>query len=205
MSVGVVVDVCTAVGNLVQPYCDKIMSALQEALRDASVSREVKPAVISCFGDVAMAIGAAYEPYLGVSVMMLMQAAGQSAPAEDEDLAAFVNSLRLSILEAYSGITMGLADGNALQLFLPHVSAILQFLQFLASPGSNKDDDVLQKAVALAGDIAQQMGSAPQVRQQLNQPFVSQLIQEAGHSNDPSVREIASWTQNVLQNALRAG
>lgn len=181
------------------------MGALREALQDASVSRDVKPAVISCFGDIAMAIGAAYEPYLQVSVMMLMQAAQQSAPAGDEDLLAFINSLRLSILEAYSGIIFGLAEGNALHLFASNVPAIMQFLQFLSTPESLRDEEVLCKAVTLIGDIAKEMAHQyPQVKQQLNQPFVFHLIQEASTMDSAEARENANWTHNVLQQTVNA-
>lgn len=173
---------------------------------DASVSRDIKPVVISCFGDVAMAIGKAYEPYLQVSVMMLMQAAQQSAPPDDEDLIIFINQLRLSILEAYSGIIMGLSDGGALDLIVSYVPAIVQFLQALSTEESNRDDEVLTKAVALIGDIAQQMGrSYPQVRQQINQSFIIQLVQAASTSDYPEAREVASWTRSIVEQALQQG
>jgi importin subunit beta-1 len=201
VSIGVLVDVCTAVGPKIQPYCDEIMTVLRNALQDSSVTRDIKPIVISAFGDVAMAIGAAYEPYLQISVMMLMQAAQQSAPADDEDLVAFINSLRLAVLEAYSGIILGLSDGNALHLLVPHIAEILSFLSFLATPQANRDDDVLHKAVALLGDIAQQMGGQPVVRQQMALPFVSQLIGEA--LDDPSLRDTANWTQGIVQSVVQ--
>src|SRR3569832_2854131 len=89
VSVGVVVDICSAVGAQIQPYCDEIMGALRGALQDPSVTRDIKPTVISCFGDIALAIGAAYEPYLQVSAMMLMQASTQSAPEDDDEMVAF--------------------------------------------------------------------------------------------------------------------
>jgi importin subunit beta-1 len=199
VSVGTVVDICTAIGGQIQPFCDQIMSALTECLRDGSVHRDIKPIVISCFGDIAMAIGAAYEPYLALSIMLLMQASSQRPPDDDDELIAFINSLRLSILEAYSGIILGLSDGNALHLFAPNLPNILQFLQYLSLPESQKDDDVLLKAVALIGDIGQQMGSQPQVKQQIQQQFAADLIQQASQSGDPSGQEIAGWTQGVLQ------
>lgn len=199
VSVGVVVDICTAIGAQIQPFCDQIMSATTECLRDGSVHRDIKPIVISCFGDIAMAIGAAYEPYLSVSTMLLMQASSQQPPDDDDELIVFINSLRLSILEAYSGIILGLSDGNALHLFSPNLPNILQFLQYLSLAESQKDDDVLLKAVALIGDIGQQMGSLPQVKQQIQQQFAVDLIQEAGRCDDPSGQDIAGWTQGVLQ------
>jgi importin subunit beta-1 len=201
VSVGVLVDVCSSVGRDIQPYCDEVMGSLRNVLQDSNVTRDVKPVVISAFGDVAMAIEAAYEPYLQVSVMMLMQAAQQSAPPDDEELVAFINTLRLSILEAYSGIVMGLAGGSKLELVLPHVSEILGFLRFLASPESNRDEDVLHKAVTLLGDIAQHMGAHNLVRQHMTQPFVAQLVNDA--MEDPSLRDAAVWTQSLIVAAVQ--
>lgn len=203
ITIGVITDMCEAVEGKIQPFCDAIMGGLREALQDMTVNRDVKPVVISCFGDIAMAIGAAYEPYLQMSVMLLMQAAQQRAPEGDEDLIFFINSLRLSILEAYSGIVMGLADGNGLHLLVPHVPAIMEFLLFLSQDASSRDEEVLQKSVALVGDIAQEMGSQPQVLQQLNQPFIAKLIQDASH--DPNAREVALFANNAIHKALSQG
>lgn len=202
VSVGVVVDICGAVGNAIQPHCDAIMGALTDCLRDNTVHRDTKPAVFSCFGDIAMAIGAAFEPYLQVSTMLLMQAAHAQVSPDDEDMVDFINSLRLSILDAYTGIIMGFADGKALHKFAPNVGSVMQFLEFLSTPQSYKDDLCLQKAVALVGDIAQQMGTDQQIKQQINQPFVASLLQEAQVSADDSTREIASWTHGVVRHVI---
>lgn len=202
VTVGVVVDICPAIGSHLQPYCDELMTVLSNVLRDSTANREIKPTVISCFGDIAMAINAAFEPYLQMTCLLLMQAAQTTAPAEDEDLVAFINSLRVAIIEAYSGIIMGLADGGKLQVFVVHVPPVFQLLQFLAAPQSNRDDDVLSKIVALIGDIAMQMGSVPQVKDALRQPFIMQLVQEGGQLQDPSAQEVARWTQEMVQQAL---
>lgn len=204
VSVGVVVDICAAVGGQIQPFCDQIMGALTDCLRDGSAHRDTKPVVFSCFGDVAMAIGASFEPYLQVASMLLMQASQAQMNLDDEDLVEFINRLRLSVLEAYTGIVIGLSDGNALNLFVPSVTNVLQFLQFLSLPESHKDDLCLQKAVALVGDIAQQMGSDPRIRGQLNQPFLSTLVQEAANSNNETTRELALWSRGIIQTVLNA-
>jgi importin subunit beta-1 len=195
--VGVVVDICPAVGGNIQPYCDEIMGALTDCLKDGSAQRDIKPVVISCFGDIAMAICGAYEPYLQISTMLLMQAATAQPPQEDEDLIAFINNLRMSIMDAYSGIIFGLSDGQALHLFVPNVASIMQFMQFLSTPGSLKDDEVLLKAVTLLGDLGKLMGS--QVKMQLNQPFVVQLVQEACTSSDEQLFTAGNWTRSIIE------
>lgn len=202
VSVGVVADLCAAVGKQIQPYCDVIVQALTDCLQDASAHRDTKPVVCSCFGEVAMAIGEQFEPYLQVIAMLLMQASQTPAQEDDPVLTDFINKLRLSILDAYSGIILGLADGNALQLFVPHISNVLQFLQFLASPQSLRDVLCLEKAVALLGDIAQQMGTDAGIKQELSKPYVAQLIHDAGTSGDASASELAMWTQSVVRELL---
>jgi importin subunit beta-1 len=206
ISVGVVVDICTAVADAIQPFCDQIMEALQTTLSNPHVARDIKPAVIACFGDIAMAIAGAYEPYLQVSSMMLMQASQQCMTCpDDEELLYFINNLRLSILEAYSGIIIGLADGNKLHLFMANVAPIFQFLQYLASAESEKDDRVLGKAVALVGDIVQQMAPhSPELKGQLNQAWIAQLIQEASSVPDDDARQSANWTRGVVQAAMQS-
>ena len=204
VSVGVVADLCAAVGKQVQPYCDLIISALTDCLHDASAHRDTKPVVCSCFGEVAMAIGAQFEPYVQVVAMLLMQASQTQAQPDDPVLTDFINKLRLSILDAYSGIILGLSDGNALQLLMPYISNVLAFLQFLTSPLSLRDILCLEKAVALLGDIAQQMGTNLRIKQELSQPYVAQLIHDAITSGDVSASELATWTQSVVRDVLAA-
>jgi len=202
-AVGAVGDIGRAIEGRIQPFCDEIMGVLIESLKDVSINRNVKPPVISCFGDIALAIGGAYEPYLQLSAMMLMQASTTRAPDDDEDLIEYVNALRQSILEAYTGIVQGLKGGNKLQLLVPYVASILQFLQQLATD-PNRDDGVLNKAVALIGDIAQAMGGETDIRNQINQPFVAQLLRDAIGSPNDGTREVANWASGAVQHAVQA-
>ena len=67
-------------------------------LQNSALHRNVKPPVLSCFGDIALAITYEYEPYLRVSLMMLLQAAQNRAPDDDDDPIDYVNMLREGIL-----------------------------------------------------------------------------------------------------------
>lgn len=196
---GGVADLCS-LGPKIQKYADGIMEALFNIIRDGSVHRDVKPIVISCFGDVAMAIGAGYQPYLQLTMMLLMQASQQSAPPDNEDMVAFINKLRCAVLEAYSGILVGLAEGQALPLFVNNLPNVMQFLHFL-STDPMRDTDVLAKSVTLLGDIAHEMGLMPEVKGQLNQPFVMQMVREAISSCDD--KEGAQWTAAMIEQALK--
>jgi importin subunit beta-1 len=173
---------------------------LVDDLKDSTIHRSVKPPVLSCFGDIAMAIGGAYKPYLEFSVLMLMQASATTVPEEDDDLVEYLNLLREAILEAYVGIIQGLRDGNMVGDFVTYVPSILQFLQVIAND-PNRDSYVLNKAVGLLGDLAQTMG--PQIKDEINKQFASKLVSDAMSSGEPSLVEVATWASQLLNQAVQ--
>mmetsp|Transcript_1717 Transcript_1717/g.2367 ORF Transcript_1717/g.2367 Transcript_1717/m.2367 type:complete len:866 (-) Transcript_1717:571-3168(-) len=197
-AVGVVGDICRAIENKIQPFCNDIMQALVEALKDTKLHRSVKPPVLCCFGDIALAVCAAFEPFLQFSLMLLMQASNTRAPDDDEDLIEYVNTLREAILEAYTGIVQGMKDGSRIDLLLPHITSPLQLLAQVATD-PNRDVHVLGKAVGLLGDIASTMKQHPPVAEQLNQAYVAQLLSEAQQSGDETLMETAQWAASVVQ------
>jgi importin subunit beta-1 len=57
------------------------------------------------FADIALAIGAQFERYAGVVLGILEQASTvMAANQDDEGEIEYINTLRVSILEAYTGI-----------------------------------------------------------------------------------------------------
>ncbi|VEU40075.1 unnamed protein product [Pseudo-nitzschia multistriata] len=201
VAVGTVGDISRNIEGKIQPYCDTIMNALVDDLKDSSIHRSVKPPVLSCFGDIAMAIGAAYQPYLEFSVLMLMQASQTQVPDDDDDLIDYLNLLRESILEAFVGIIQGLKDGNMLGSFASYVSPILEFLKVIAED-KNRDSYVLNKAVGLLGDLAQTMG--PPIKNEINKQFAMKLIQDAMASGDSSLQEVATWASQAVTTVVQS-
>ena len=108
-AVGTTGDICRALETQILPYCDDIIRCLLEALQNPALNRQVKPAVLSCFGDVALAIGGNFVKYLQSTFQMLDQAARTKLSDDDDDdeLVEYLSSLREGILEAYVGIIQG--------------------------------------------------------------------------------------------------
>eukprot|EP00560_Eucampia_antarctica_P001553 CAMPEP_0197832544 /NCGR_PEP_ID=MMETSP1437-20131217/15264_1 /TAXON_ID=49252 ORGANISM="Eucampia antarctica, Strain CCMP1452" /NCGR_SAMPLE_ID=MMETSP1437 /ASSEMBLY_ACC=CAM_ASM_001096 /LENGTH=868 /DNA_ID=CAMNT_0043435975 /DNA_START=24 /DNA_END=2630 /DNA_ORIENTATION=+ len=200
IAVGLVGDIARNIEAKIQPYCNDIMSALMHALQNQTFHRSVKPPLLSCFGDIALAIGAGFEPYVQVSLMMLMQASQTRAPDDDEELFDYVNQLREGILEAYTGIFQGLKDGNRVEILLPYVEAITGFLELIAAD-ENPDVEVLSKSAGLLGDIANSLGS--RVKEQLSKPFVNSILKEAHELGDQSTMETCTWANGEIQRAIR--
>jgi importin subunit beta-1 len=104
VAVGVVGDLCRALSGGLLKYCDDIMRALLELLQSQVLNRSVKPHVISLFADIAMAIEGDFDRYAAIILNILKQAGEVNISNDDEDLVEYINTLRNSILEAYTGI-----------------------------------------------------------------------------------------------------
>lgn len=149
--VGLIGDISRAIESEITIYCNDIMNALVMLLQDQYLHRDVKPPVFSCFGDIAMAIGESFEPFLKMSLFMLYSASNVSVPDDDEDLLYYLQSLREGILEAYTGIIQGLKDGGRIDLIQgADVESMFGLIDRIAGE-SDKDPEVVSKAVGLIG------------------------------------------------------
>ena len=74
VSVGVLGDVCRALEDQIFSYCDSIMQILLRNLQSDDVQRSIKPMILACFSDVALAINDRFEKYLPHVLTMLQSA-----------------------------------------------------------------------------------------------------------------------------------
>jgi len=74
IAVGLIGDICRALGPQSVQYCDEFMNALLKNLQSEFLNRSVKPPILSCFGDIALAIGPAFRPYVETTMQVLEQA-----------------------------------------------------------------------------------------------------------------------------------
>jgi len=175
------------------------MTVLTECLRSSVVSRYVKPPVICCIGDVALAISGAFEPYMEITSMLLMQASSQQADHHDSEMVVFVNELRVSVFEAYTGLLVGLDDGSKLNLFVPNVQSVFGLIDMISSPEAFRDAALLKGAVALIGDLARLLGSNDTVKQEMQRchAAIMQLIHHCASCGDDA-REAATYAHQQL-------
>ncbi|GMH99307.1 hypothetical protein TrVE_jg11769 [Triparma verrucosa] len=200
VAVGVVGDLTRALGKNVARFCNEIVQSLLEILQNSTLNRAVKPHVLSCFGDIALALEGGFEPYLQVTLMMLLQASQTRAPDDDEDLIDFVNTLREGILEAYTGIIQGLDDGGKVQLILPYCEAIMSFLETVTHD-PNKDDEVISGAIGVLGDLSDSLGT--QVPGLTSKKFVDQLLMEGASTGVDKIVELAQTYRTRIDNHKR--
>ncbi|CAM8920198.1 unnamed protein product [Rhodiola kirilowii] len=202
ISVGVVGDICRALDEKVLPYCDGIMTLLLKDLSSGELHRSVKPPIFSCFGDIALAIGADFEKYLPYAISMLQTASALCAQldANDEELLDYGNQLRRSIFEAYSGLLQGFKSSKS-DLMAPHASNLLQFIDLVVKD-ANRDEPVLKAGVAVLGDVADVLG--PSIKQLFleRQTQYAALLNDCIESGDEQLKETASWTLGMIRRVL---
>jgi importin subunit beta-1 len=112
VAVGIIGDISRALGEQSAQYAGPFMTVLLENLQSDVLNRNVKISILSCFGDIALAIGPAFEPYFETTMGVLRQAGAVEPNPLDYDLVDYVGQLREGILEAYTGIVTGLKSSD---------------------------------------------------------------------------------------------
>ena len=107
-AVFVVSDISRAINDAIEPYAERIMVGLIDVLRSPVIHRQVKPNAITAIGEVALAIGSAFAPYLQTTMDILSQAGATAASVNDVVMIEFVWTMREAIVDAFIGILNGL-------------------------------------------------------------------------------------------------
>ncbi|XP_043211672.1 importin subunit beta-1-like isoform X2 [Amphibalanus amphitrite] len=201
VAVGLVGDICRAVGARVLPHCDDIMNILLENLGNQSVHRSVKPHILTVFGDIALAIGGEFKKYLDVSLQTLMQASQAQVDRSDYEMVDYLNELRETCLDAYSGIIQGLkGDGQVASpdvlLLQPHVAYIIQFICVVASD-QERSESSLGAAAGLLGDLLSAFGSA--ILPLVDNEAINELLTLGRRSKTARTKTLATWATKELR------
>ncbi|KAG2052327.1 karyopherin Kap95 [Suillus hirtellus] len=140
VAVGIIRDIPHALGDQSAQYAGAFMNILLENLQSNILNHNVKISVLSCFGDIVLAIGPAFDPYLNTTMDMLRQA-GSVQPNPK------------GILEAYTGVVTGFKNTEKTPTLLPHVPSILELIhQCLAD--EERSDSIVKLSFGLIGDLA---------------------------------------------------
>jgi len=194
----VVGDLCRAMGSKMLPYCEPILNALYNNLQNPKVDRKLKPVIMVCFGDIAMAITGEFEKTLQPVVAVLAEASAtriEHGPQDNEEWVDYIHSLRDGVLQAYTGIIHGLKDASLLNSFKLHVNGVLELVHRITEDPPH--DKVLKSAVAVTGDLVcayKEELTAHLVKAN----FLEKLIKQAQESDDPQCAQNATWLRDLI-------
>lgn len=198
VAVGLIGDICRALAEVSASYCDMFMTALLENLASQQLDRSVKISVVACFGDIAMAIGPAFEPYLAATMDVLRLAGEQKVDAKDYETFDYYTQLREAILEAYTGVVTGLKSTDKKTLLLGHVQSIFNFLHLVYD--EDHSETALKQSAGLIGDLADTFPNG-QLKEVLLQDWVAGLVRTK--IRNPDVKKTLRWAREMVKRATQ--
>jgi importin subunit beta-1 len=197
ISVGIVGDLSRAVNIKMAPYTDDIINVLLDDLKNPDINRNVKPPILSAFGDIALALGGAFEKYLRIVITVLQHASGtQIQDKNDEDLVDYINALRESIFDAYTGILQGLKSDEKSILMLDHAKPIVDFVEAVFLDDIS-NDSVIRAAIGTLGDLASTLQN--RLGNIIGKDSLKQLVSKHVKSENQSTRQVAQWALSLLR------
>jgi len=202
-AVGVIGDICRAIGKQILPHCDELMYLLLDGLASESVHRSVKPHILSVFGDIALAVGTDFTKYLEVILKTLQQASQANVDKSDYDLIDYLNELREGILEGYQGIIQGLkGDGEVanpeVELVKPYVQNIIAFIEQVAQDEDHTDGNV-SACAGLLGDLCTTFGASLLPIVEAHGVALSELLSEGRRSKTSKTKTLATWATKEIK------
>lgn len=90
-----------------------------------------------------------------------------------QDMREYIDSLRVSIVEAYTGITGGLQDGGKIDQLYPYIEGIFAFIAGVVQDPSISNE-LLKATIGLIGDLGQAIGQP--LLQHLTSPVIQTTI-----------------------------
>ncbi|CAK5271145.1 unnamed protein product [Mycena citricolor] len=201
IAVGIIGDIARALGPQSAQFAGQFMTVLLENLQSDVLNRNVKITILSGFGDIAIAIGAEFEPYLDTTMNVLRQAGGMQPNPLDYDLMDYVGQLREGILEAYTGLVSGFKGTEKVAVLIPYVESMLDLIQRCAQD-DERTDTQMKLSYGLLGDIADALNGSPQLKQMLLKPWVAQELRTK-HRMAAETNRTRRWAREMVKLATQ--
>eukprot|EP01126_Amoeba_proteus_P002905 TRINITY_DN10945_c0_g4_i3.p1 TRINITY_DN10945_c0_g4~~TRINITY_DN10945_c0_g4_i3.p1 ORF type:complete len:388 (-),score=80.33 TRINITY_DN10945_c0_g4_i3:106-1269(-) len=193
-------DISRALGTSLTPVCDTLMTILFQLVSLPELHVSVKAAIISLFGDIAMAIGDNYKIYME-HVMAVVKVTTDSLiqtqweEMDDYEAIEMMNLLRQALSEAYQGLIQGVGETNS-SLFRPYVDTVMSFVAHV-SQDVRRSESVTIGAVGIIGDLIDIYQE--EMKQLMSQPFILKFLEEAEEQiQDEQGQETVEFTKKQL-------
>ena len=199
IAVGIISDLCRALGNDIMPYCNQFIDLLTRNLQSPVLLRDVKTQILSTFGDIALAIAGHFEQYLEYSMLILYSAASKTNydPNNDDDK-YYIEDLFEGVFEAYTGIVQGLNSEGKAAFLLKYVDQIFYALRRgFAVP--DVDEKVVRAGVGLLGDLTSALG--PEIKDKLREDWIESIFTNTKQIRTftAPTREVLKWTRKMVK------
>jgi importin subunit beta-1 len=208
VAIGLVGDIARGLKMNVLPYCDEIMTLLMQNLSNQEIHRDVKPQVLSVFGDIALSIGPEFSKYLAPVLEVLLQVTQIQADEKDFEIREYMRTLRESVLEAYTGIVQGLKgpektpSPNIMQLqnSVPHI--VTYIIEIAKDP--EIPESTMTSCAGLIGDLCTAFG-APLLPFIMHENIVVAMLAEGKKSTTSRTKSTCNWALREIKTLKQDG
>lgn len=148
-AINLVGDVANSLNQGFLVYSEQLVPELIKCLMSPSIHRDLKPILLSVFGDVALSMGTSFSPYLDMTMHILAQIAGLQRRFSE----AFVDLLRKNAVQMVDCVTIALGHHAKVRENLENV---VLFIQKVVS--EDEDKRCTKDCVNLLGDLLKAFG-----------------------------------------------
>jgi importin subunit beta-1 len=196
IAIGLVGDIARGIKLSILPYCDDFMTMLMQNLSNPEIHRDVKPQVLSVFGDISLAIGAEFKKYLPPVLTVLKQIMEIQFDTTDFEMRDYMRTLRESVLEAYTGIVQGLkgTDKTPSQDISLIQNQVQYIVKYIAKAAADPDlsESTMTSCAGLIGDLCLAFGS-PLLPFIMEDNIVLPMLMEGKKSNLQRTKSTCNW------------
>lgn len=195
-AVGLVADLAQAFGQSIIPYLNGLMEILGANLNNPSVKRDLKPAIVSCFGDIASVLGENFLPYMPVVIQICTELTNLTPEDNSYDSMDYVNTVKEAVLDCYVGIVSSL--GAHPDTLFNILGPIFQLIEQIAGDVElATNESTARSAVGLLGDIAA-MYPDGQLKEFYLQDWITWFIKKTRSNSTFSqqTKDAARWARD---------
>lgn len=208
VAIGLVGDIARGIKLGLLPYCDQIMTLLMQNLSNQDIHRDVKPQVLSVFGDISLSIGIEFKKYLTPVLTVLVQVMQIQVDEKDFEMRDYLRALRESVLEAYTGIVQGLkgADRNPnpdINLLQSQVPMIIKYIVKVAQD-PELSESTMTSCAGLIGDLCLAFG-APLLPYIMEDNIVMPMLMEGKKSTTSRTKSTCNWALREIKTLRQDG
>lgn len=195
-AVGLVADLAQSLGPAISNYLDGLMDILGRDLNNENAKRDLKPAILSCFGDIAGVVEEGFMPYMDVVMNICTQLSNMVPEDNLFETLDYISSLKESVLDCYVGIVSSLNQKP--ELLFGYLGPIFQLIEQIAGDIElSMVESTARSAVGLLGDIAA-MYPDGQLRSLYSQDWVTLFIKKtrANLAFSALTKDAARWARD---------
>ncbi|KAI8899185.1 armadillo-type protein [Globomyces pollinis-pini] len=201
---GIVGDICRALGDQVMPYCEPLINAIGVLLQSQEIHRKIRPACLSTIGDISLAIGGRFEVYVHPAMGIINEISNQLAyiPLNTNEQYDYIMDTREAIAEAYVGICQGLKQAEKGMVLINYAQQLFGFLETAAAE-PDKEEVYVKAILGLLGDLADTI-PVGHLKLFFGAEWVSLFLRQVKTDRNcsPDTKAFAKWVRELVRRQL---